>query len=248
MVLALLPLVALVTGETTALSSPDEVASALVEGVRSALADGWTLVDVRRDEAGVALSLEKGGAVQRHVAAFEFGFHYRVEAATLPRAPVAPGEFLLEALRRGGIELDVTCGVYEITPFLVEDSAAGARAGDLAARWLATADDLEHATLTSERAVFQLEVRGRAVDLIAALGEGGTVAAIELRRYEARADNTSYRRRRALGRALRGAFVASIVEIGGSVVLGTNRGRFAIDPEGTAFRTNPRTEAEACGC
>lgn len=248
MVLAILPLAALVAGETTELSTQEEVASALFDGVRSALAAGWTLVDVRREEAGVAFSVEKRGAVERHVAAFDYGFHYRVEPGALPQDLAKPSEFLLEALRgRGGIEIGLTCGVYEVAPYIIEGYAAGTRAGDLAARWLAAADDLEYATVTSARAAFQLEIRGRAVDLIATLADGGRVAEVEVRRYEARADNTSYRRRAALLRALRGAFVASVVELGGSVVLGTNRGRFAIDPEGNAFLANQRAAIEDCG-
>jgi hypothetical protein len=52
-----------------------------------------------------------------------------------------------------------------------------------------------------------------------------------------------------MARALRRAFVSSIHQEDGGLVLRTSRGRFAIDPRGTAFRSrHGEAEDGGCGC
>lgn len=250
MILALLPALALATAEPIAFDSHEELEAALSAGLRSAIAAGWTLVDVSWEGGGaLGFTLTRSGDVERHVAVFE-GNIYRVGPATLPADPIAPNEQLVEALRGGGgLELQSGCGGYFEVPYFVDGFATGAEAGQLVARSLAAADDLEAASLSNGRAVFQLETKGGPIDLIATLTEDGVVAAAELRRYDSRPDYSSYRRRDGLARALRGAFVSSIRQERGGLVLRTNRGRFAIDPDGNAFRSKHRgREDEGCGC
>lgn len=249
MLIALLPALTLGAVETTAFDSEHELERAVSVGVRSAIASGWTLVEVTEVDEGLGFTLTKDGATERHVASFEGGHVYRVEPAERPEEPSGPSDFLLEALRgRGGVEIEASCGTYYGRPYLVERFAVGGDARELVARSLAGAGDLETASVEGGRAVFQLEVSGRAVDLIVTLTEEGDVAEAELRRYEARDDSSTYRRRGAMAHALRRAFVTSIHDGENGLVLHTSRGRFAIDPDGTAFRSKHPEEYEGCGC
>ncbi len=251
MLVALLPVLTLATTETIAFDSQDDLERALTVRVRSAIESGWTLVDVspEDDGTGYGFTLTRDGDVLRHVADFG-GNVYRVGSATLPEQPTKPSDLLLEALREGGgIMLSSGCG-YDVQTYFIDGYAAGPQARSLAARSHAAADDLEGAWVAGRRATFQLETGGNAVDLIVTLTEEGGVAEAELRRYESRSDRTVYRRRGALTRALHRAFVSSIHEEGDILVLRTSRGRFAIDPGGTAFRSRygGDDEYEGCGC
>jgi hypothetical protein len=253
MLIALLPVLALATTETIVFDTHEELEDAISVRLRSAIASGWTLVDASHeaDGSGIGYTLTRDGDVERHVAAFDGRNLYRVGPGVLPAQPVQPSDQLMEALRgRGGIQIVGNCwGLFE-QPYLVDDAAVGLEARALVARSLAAADDLESAQVTGQRAVFQLEADGDAIDLIVTLGEEGGVTAAELRRYGGSADRTSYRRREAMARALRGTFVSSIQSRGGAPVLRTSRGRFAIDPDGAAFRSKPGEDkyGGSCGC
>jgi hypothetical protein len=250
MLVALLPVLTLATTETITFDSQRDLERALTVRVRSAIESGWTLVDVSPEDDGASygFTVTRDGDARRHVADFDSNV-YRVGPATLPEHPTEPSALLLEALRQGGgIELAAGCG-YDVQAYFVDGYAAGPRARELAARSLAAADDLEGAWIVDRRATFQLEAGGQAIDLIVTLTEDGGVADAELRRYASRTDRTVYRRRGAMARALHGAFLSSVHEEGDGLVLRTSRGRFAIDPGGTAFRSRyGDDEHEGCGC
>jgi hypothetical protein len=250
MLLALIPVLSAVTSQATAFDSEPELERAVSVGVRTAIAAGWTLVDAGQIEDGFTFTLTRGGVTERHVASFDGGIFYRVEPAELPEHPRAPSAELIEALRgRGGVELEASCGVYYDRPYLVEGYAAGAEARELVARTLAGAADLEGASVDGARAVFALQLRGRVIDLVVTLTEDGDVSEAELRRFSSREDESTYRRRGAMVRALRRAFVTSIRDGVTGVVLHTSRGRFAIDPDGDAFRAKHTSDREdGCGC
>jgi hypothetical protein len=247
---ALLPVLTLATTETITFDSRDELERALTVRVRSAIETGWALVDVspEDDGSGFGFTVTRDGDARRHVADFD-GNVYRVGPAALPEHPTKPSDLLLQALREGGgIELSSGCG-YDVQAYFIDGYAVGPQARELAARSLAAADDLEGAWISDRRATFQLETDEQAIDLIVTLTEDGGVAETELRRYESRADRTVYRRRGAMTRALHHAFISSIHEDGDSLVLRTSRGRFAIDPGGTSFRSrHGDDEYEGCGC
>lgn len=251
MLVALLPVLTLATTETISFDSQDELERALTVRVRSAIEAGWTLVDVSSEDdgTGYGFTVTRDGDARRHVADID-GNVYRVGPAALPEQPTKPSDLLLEALREGGgITLSSGCG-YDVQAYFIDSYAAGPDARSLAARSLAATNDLEGAWLADRRATFQLETGGKAIDLIVTLAEDGGVVEAELRRYESRADHTVYRRRGAMTRALHRAFVSSIHEEDGNLVLRTSRGRFAIDPGGTAFhsRSSGDDEYEGCGC
>jgi len=252
MLLALLPVLSLATqASSVTFESQEALERALTVQVRSALEAGWTIVDVSPEDNGdgIGFTLERDGIVERHIAEIDGGNVYRVEPAALPSAPTKPNAELMEALRgHGVVEIGGRCGIY-VDSYMIEGSAIGAEAGAFVARTLAAADDLESAWGADGRAVFQIETGGVAVDLIATLTKDGGIVEAELRRYESREDRVSYRRRAAMVHALRGAFVSSIHQEHDSLVLRTNRGRFAIDPAGKAFRSkHPEGEGEGCGC
>jgi hypothetical protein len=251
MLIALLPALSLATAETIAFDSQEQLEDALSVRLRSAIAEGWTLVDVSQadDGNGLGFTLTRDGDAVRHLISFE-GNLYRIEPGEVPEEPTAPSEQMLEALRgRGGVELGVSCGGYYEQPYLIDDAATGSDASALVARSLATADDLEGASMTGRRAIFQLQRDGAAVDLVVTLTEEGRVAEAELRRHGLGSDDTAYRRRSAMVHALRGAFVSSIHSKDGGIVLRTSRGRFALDPDGSAFRSKHGDDGyEGCGC
>ncbi len=250
MVIALLPMLTVAATETITFESQDELERTVSVRVRSAIASGWTLVDVSPDyEAnGISFTLTRDGDVERHLALLD-GNTYRVGPGTVPEEPAKPSELLLEVLRgRGGFEIVSGCEGLHERPYLITDFALGAEARELVARSLAAAGDLEGAWVTGGRATFQLETGGAPVDLIVTLNEDGGVAEAELRRFQWREDESAYRRRGALAHALRRAFVSSVHEQDGNVVLRTSRGRFAIDPDGNAFRSKIRGGDHGCGC
>jgi hypothetical protein len=248
----LLPVLSVAATETVTFESHDQLERALSVGVRSAIASGWTLVDVSHDyeAGGFAFTLTREGDVERHVALFDGSNTYRVGPGEVPEDPTKPSEMLLQALRgRGGIEIASNCGGYHERPYLVDDFAVGPEARELVARSLAAADDLEGAWMTDGRAMFKLERGGDPLELLVTLTEEGGVADAELRRYESGDDESIYRRRGAMVRALRGAFVSSIQQGDNGLVLRTNRGRFSIDPDGSAFRSRYEEAGhEGCGC
>lgn len=251
MVIALLPVLSVAALETITFESQDELERAASVRVRSAIEAGWKLVDVRTEYGGgdaMAFTLTRDGEVVRHFALFD-GKTYRVGPDALPANPQPPDWLLREALEgRGGFELASSCEGLHARPYLVTDFALGAEARELVARSLAAASDLEGVSVTRGRATFELETGGEAVDLIVTLNEDGGIAEAELRQYEHREDESSYRRRGALAHALRRAFVASIHDEDGVVVLRTSRGRFAIDPGGDAFRPKREHDDSGCGC
>jgi hypothetical protein len=251
MLIALLPVLTIATTETITFDSQYELEDAVSVRLRSAIAAGWTLVDTSPDyeDGGLGFTLTRDGVVERHVITAD-GRDYRVGPGEVPAHPSRPSTLLLEALRgRGGIRIASRCGVYE-EPYLVDAAAVGLEARGLVARSLAAADDLEGAWVHGGRAVFQLETDGNAVELVVTLGEEGGVVGAELRRFGSRDDRTTYRRRGAMARALRGTSVARIESTESDVILRTSRGRFAIDPDGAAYRENRREEDYdgGCGC
>jgi hypothetical protein len=252
MFIALLPVLSLATAETIAFDSQEQLEDVLSVRLRSSIVEGWTLVDVSQadDGNGLGFTLTRDGDAVRHLVSFGEGNLYRIEPGEVPEDPTAPSDRMLEALHgRGGVELGVSCGGYYEQPYLIDDSATGSEARALVARSLAAADDLEAASMTGRRAIFQLQTDGAAVDLVVTLTEEGGVAQAELRRHDLRGDDTSYRRRSAMARALRSAFVSSIHSKDGGIVLRTSRGRFALDPDGSAFRSKHGSdEYEGCGC
>ena len=260
MLIALLPALTLATAtpaeptETITFDSSIDLDAVLTARLRSAIEAGWSLVDVSSEDDGngIGFTLTREGDVERHVVVFDGTSVYRVGPGTLPAQPTKPSAFLLEALQGGGgVEIESTCGGYAERPYVVDGFAVGPEARELVARSLAAADDLESTWVSGRRAVFRLETDGSAMDLIVTLAEeGGGVAEAELRRYElGGGDHTVYRRRGALARALRHAFVSSIHQEGDSIVLRTSRGRFAIDPDGTAFRSRYEDgDHGGCGC
>lgn len=256
MLVALLPVLAAAsaTPETLTFDSQEDLHRALTVRLRSALEAGWTLIDVspEDDSSGTGFTLANGIDVERHVAMSDGSYVYRIGPAELPAHPIKPAETLLEAIRgRGGIELVADCGGSYVESYLLDGFGVGPEARDLVTRSLAAADDLESAWVAGRRAVFQLEVGGSPVDLVVTLTDEGGVAEAELRRFASRRDETVYRRRGAMARALRRAFVSRIHQEDDRVVLRTSRGRFMIDPDGTAFRSRHGDgdgEYEGCGC
>lgn len=253
MLLALLPALSVAAAtEAVTFESRVELERALSGQVRAALEAGWELVDVSPEEEGSALgfSLARDGEVLRHVVSFDGTNVYRIGPAPLPTEPTRPSERMLAALRGGGgISITVSCGGAYAEAYRVDGFAAGPDAGGLVARSLSSAEDLESAWMVDGRAVFQLEARGQALDLIITLTEDGAVAEAELRRYDSREDRMLYRRQAAMSRALRGTFVSSVRRDADNLELHTPRGRFAIDPDGTAFRPKHLDAGYmGCGC
>jgi len=247
MLLALIPVLALaappVIEEWIAYDDQRALDDALSARLRTALAAGWTIVDVSGEdgERAMGFTLEKDGELARHVATFDDTYVYRVRPARLPLHPTPPSDRQLAAIRGGGgVELVGDCDGFTWRSYVVQAAAGGVEAHALVARSLAAADDLDGAWADDHHAVFELDTGGGPVDLVVTLAGDGVVAAAELRRYDWRRDLHTYRAREAMAHMLRGGFVSSIRVDGSRVIaLGTSRGRFTIDPAGPAFLWDP---------
>ena len=229
------------------MQSKAEVEAELTNGVRTALADGWTLADVRGDEDEVTITMTKGDKIEQHVAHID-GEHnaYRVDVGgTLPAHPW-PNEFVALTLGQGGgIEIAGHCGSLDVRMYEPGPRAKGAAAGRLVSAMLKAADDLETASVddTESRATFGLTLEGRYAELHVALDSGRVIAA-ELRKYTYGPDTTTHTKHRALKRAI-GKTVTRIDDGDtGPVLFGEKR--FAIDYE--AFEENDPDREHYCGC
>jgi len=255
--LLLVPWLAVAAGATPAVVTTGtyrQVEAALDEGVRSRIDAGWAVVDMRTENDEFVVTLTRDDAIERHVMHFDSSNSYRVErdVTALPTELMEPDDFTLRALSsaRGGFEVAATCGDYYQRPYFVDDAATGELARSMVARVLATADDVHGASQHDGRATFTLGKRGTTVDLVVWLDPMGKVIEAQVRRFEsgASSESPSYKRAGAMKRALRGVKVVGISERGASLTLETSRGRFVLDPDGTAFDSGNNGEYEGCGC
>lgn len=234
----------------TQAATEDELADVTSRGVRTAIEAGWILVSAESGPDEVIFTLTRGNAIARHIAKLDHaaGNSYRVEpAATLPANLFAPGAFLLTALAGGGgIELVGDCGTVSERPYLIERRATGAAAGRLVARSLAASQDVERATVDDDRASFALDMRTGPAELRVTL-DAGAVTAAELRRYQWAGDTSTFRRQRAMQRAVRAGSVTSIAaDDDEATLLFIGAKRFTMPVE--AFVSNDPDQDETCGC
>ena len=227
------------------MQSQSEVEAQLTAGVRTALADGWTLADVRGDDDEVTITMTKGDKIEQHVAHID-GKHdaYRVDISTSLPAHPWPNELVAITLAQGGgLEIAGHCGSLDVRMYEPGPRAKGAAAGRLVSAMLKAADDLETANVDDGRAVFGVTLEGRYAELHVALDSGRVIAA-ELRKYNYGPDHTTHTKHRALKRAI-GKTVTRIDEgDAGPVLFGEKR--FAIDYE--AFEENDPDREHYCGC
>lgn len=245
--LMLLPLLVGPALQMQAPSTTAEIEVALTDGLRTKLADGWTLVDVRGDYDEVSFTITKGTKVEAHVAHIDGKTNaYRIDAGVaVPQDPIAPRDFMLLALAgAGGIEIGGDCGRVDAQAYLVDAKATGAKAGRLIASRLKSSRDVEGADVEGNRAVFHLEMRGESypIQLHVTL-DAGIVVAAEARQYEYGADTTTFAKQSKLRRTL-GTTVTSIEMDNYKIVLAGDK-RFTIDLEDLE-RNFP--DDHGCGC
>lgn len=237
---------AYIVRDTTA----DAATAQIADGIRAALADGWLIADIRDNGEEVAFTLTRGKAIEVHVARFEGTTtnSYRIEPAlALPADPRPADAFLLAALTGGGgITIAGDCGTLEVNPYLLDGKATGAAAGRLVATALADARDLESAYVSDGAATFGIDRAAGPSVLEVSLDDNGAITAAELRRFEYAGDQTTFRRQRALARAVRGKAVTSLVDTGDGVMMVVGAKRFTIPQE--AFVSNHPEHDGTCGC
>nr|MDQ3370720.1 hypothetical protein [Myxococcota bacterium] len=129
----------------------------------------------------------------------------------------------------------------------LEGSATGAEAGRLIARTLAASTDLESAALVDHRATFRLETPAGATELRVVLEPDGAVASAEVRRFPWGTDQSTFRRQRALQRAMRETSVTAILaDRADDTILMVGGKRFTLP--GAAFVAHERDDDHSCGC
>ena len=103
----------------------------LVAQVRADVKAGWAVVEGPGYDAGV--SVHKDGIVMRRsIVPDDDGEGGQLKVAILP-AGDTPGtdDFLTQAMARGGVTLESSCGDWSLTPYVIEDRERGAAAGAL---------------------------------------------------------------------------------------------------------------------
>ena len=224
-----------------------QVEQALSDEVKARVTAGWSLIDVRTMNDELVVTLQKQDSYERHVVHFDRLATYRVEADVKAPADVdEPGQFLIDVLASpsGGIEIDSACGEYYVRPYLVDEHSTGEFATSLIARALVTAANVTNATPTDDgtRFTFGLVRKQVARDLVVWLDPKGGVIEAQLRRFEYGGSGTTYDRMPALKKSLAKTRVTAIR----NSTLVTPKGRFTLDPDGSAFSYD---EGEhGCGC
>jgi hypothetical protein len=257
----LLPIVSIAVGappKEIASGDAEQIETALNFGVRSAIEHGWAVADIRSENGGVIVTITKGDETERHIASFETNAYLVERPATRAANLEVPNDFTLGALGAmpGGLEFRQDCGRYFERAYII-DAASSDRGGAslLVARTLATASDLERVSEMNGRVTFTLDDGMR--DLIVSIGPEHRVVAAELRHYEASSDQVTYQRTGSMKRALGKARVIAIEseDSAPGLTLRTTKGRFVIDPNGDAFKSNSTDEdgedgdeAGGCGC
>ncbi|HEU0036775.1 MAG TPA: hypothetical protein VFQ53_39460 [Kofleriaceae bacterium] len=249
--LALLPILSVAS--PVVVDGHEQLERALSDGVRAAVAQGWTLTAVGPEDDAIVFTLSRNGEVVRHVAKLDGTNSYYVEPGAAPEWASAPSTFMMLAMRakRGGVELESECGGFYERPYVVDAFEVGDASRKLVAKTLASAVDLESAyTIEGGRVVFDLELAdGKASELVVHVDGEGRVVEAEQRRYEYATDDSTYRRMTRLKKLTKGGFVTAIDTSEGELVLVTNKGRFRIDPDGDAFESTYDPEDEGgCGC
>lgn len=245
----LLPLLASLVIST---GSHAEVEQTLTEGLRTRLAAGWTIADMRTENDEYVVTLTRDDRVEAHVLSDADKATYRIETdAQVPADPREPSEEIVRALAapRGGLEISMGCGEYYERAYVLQASGTRDVARRLVAWTLATAEDLRMVSVWDQHALFVIERDGQRMDLHAWLDPKGNVLEAQLRRYDEVNDGTAtYRRGPAMKRALLRRSVVAITNDDGKIVLGTGKGSFALDPDGDAFAYPQSEEHEGCGC
>ena len=251
--LLLLPLLGVTALEMQSQTqSQAELEEAVTDGLRTALADGWTLAEVDADEDELVFTMTKAGHVERHVAHLD-GEHnaYRVDrVATGAPAPASPSwqttNVATALAAGGGIEIGGSCGTLDVRTYTPGPRATNPTAARrLAGALLRAADDLESADLADNRAVFNLTFDGSTAELHVELDATHRIRRAELRHYGYNTDSTTYAKQRALRRAV-GKSVTHIEESpDGLVLVGAKRHVI----EDASFEPNdPDSDDHTCGC
>jgi hypothetical protein len=240
----LLPVLGVSALEMQAPPSDREIEQALVAGVRTKLAQGWTLASVEGDYDELTFTLTKGKRVEQHVAHIdhESGNALRIDTGVaLPHHLIEPTDFMVDALvAGGGIEIGGDCGRVEARAYMIDASARGADAAVLVATTLRDSDDVESASLEANLATFSLDT---STELRVTLDDGGKVLAAEVRRHEYGGDTTTHTRQDKM-KARIGERVTRIVEgTFGPTLHGDKRFTF----HSNAFESN-NPDDHSCGC
>lgn len=174
---------------------------------------------------------------------------YRVERDVAAPADVdEPSDFLRSAIAapRGGFEVAPSCGDYYVRPYLIDEHSQGEFAMSLVSRALATADNITGASSEAGMATFRIVKRGVERELVTWLDRKGGVIEAQLRRFEYGGGEAEYKRMGALKKAVAKLRVTAVVDVGNSLALVTSKGRFVLDPDGSAFAYEDH--GEGCGC
>jgi hypothetical protein len=239
------------------LATHAEIEDAITADVHAYVAAGWSPTSYTG--FGTAVAVAHGGLVVRFVAEIddEGGGSYRKELEVTELDPsLFRDRFVNEAMTDPAgrmILVDDGCTHWSLQPVIDVARAEGEAAATLVARTLRKADNLD-STLELEDGdlILRLQRGDDAQELVIDRGEDGVVIAAALRRVEGDHRETTYKRMRAMRRAMRGAAVTSIVydEDTLDTILVTRRGRFGIDPRGNAFDEPVISDEEhgGCGC
>ncbi len=242
----LLPLLLGAEPQVIATGDQPRVEQALSDGIRTRVEQGWAVMDVRtavNDELLVTLS--KGETYERHVVRFDAVHVYRVEAdVKQPTDAEEPSHFLGLALAAptGGVEIESSCGQYELRPYLVDEHATGEFAMELIARTLGTADNLSTANAVDGKITFGVTKKTVTRDLVVWLDRKGAVIEAQLRRFEYSGGGAAYNRMGALKKSLAKMRVTAVK--GTTLIL--SKGTFALDPDGAVFGGGDGEHG--CGC
>lgn len=238
----LLPLLSIV-----ALQMPSEaqVEAQLTDGLRTALAHGWSLVAIHGDDDELLFTMERDGQREQHVIHID-GQHdaYRVDRGGVLPKHSWPTQHVLDALAAGGgIEVESDCGSLDIRTYVPGPQAKRAAAQRLVGALLAAADDIEGVDADDDRAVFGMTLEGGYAELHVDLA-GGRVIAAHLRKYAFGPDVTKYTKRRSLLRAIGERVRRVESDATGIALVGAKR--FALEAESFAYH-DPDTR-HGCGC
>jgi hypothetical protein len=239
----LLPLAALtsVPPQPVELHSQDVLEQRLYASVHDALAGGWKLTSEDDEAWGVSITLTKGDAAMQLVANLD-------QLSLLSQSvPVVKDTFdatmaSMLASPRGGLVIDSECGMSFVRSYVIEDEARGRAAQKLVASTLAGADDLESANVEDGLAELDLTRGNDAISVYADLDDHGHVQRAEVRRWNVRADLTTYQRMDRMTHALDGRRVTAIVGDETDLTLVLGKQRYVIDPDGDAFHVDDQDE------
>ena len=252
--LILLPLLTAGAQATTTpvhLDTNDELATALVAQVRADVKAGWTIVNAYGFDAGIS-AVKDGVVMRRSIEVDQDGDGGKLAVTVTPDTDQPKGdEFLTQSIMNGGVTLESGCGDWYLQPFVIENRARGEAAGTLVADTLRTADDLERADHAGGVVTMTLDRAGKGFELVVELGDDNRIDRATLKRVQFVTDSGRYQRKNRLRQALRGKSVTTIDTSGteSEVTLVVGSKRFAIDPDGDAFKAHPRDPDDSgCGC